>query len=593
VFSTCFNQPRLGVCLKLLSAFVLVALFTGMLGWYAVATIETLNSGQRTTYRDVFGGTHLLATWLDRAWETRRDTLAYALAQGPGERAQLRQRMSAGDLELEQLSLQIDAVDTDREEVDALARVVDSWHTYAQWRDRTLAAADAANDPGLVVVEYQAQGARLDSNIDSAIDAFLGSKRQAGGRLEEAAQITYEHMRELSILLSVGAVAVALGVGLFMSRSIAGVARQIATAAEGLSRGELDQRIEVRSRDELGQMAVSFRSMIVYQQDMARVANAIAQGDLTQDIEPKSEGDLLGNAFRRMSGNLRQLVSDLQCALDRTRTLLVEKEGYAATVRNQVVRLSRLLQENAMLHDRLRRAAVRTATLNEQGLRRIGADLHDGPCQALAFALLRLDALEGGKENCDSVRAAVTDALSELRLIAAGLRLPELADLPLPAVVRRAVRDHERRSGTPVLVELGDLSTDATVSVKVALFRALQEALSNATRHGSGAEVTVRAWLADDWLWLTVADRGPGFSDAARESKGQLGLASMRERAELLGGQFQVSSAPGCGTMVQLCWPLALRSCPQADDGEIDPAICDSCGKCGDTDRVLAAAESH
>ena len=583
---TCFNQWRMGVCLKLLSGFVLVALFTGLLGWYAVATMEKLNGGQRTTYHDVFGGTHLLATWLDRAWDTRRATLAYALAQRPDERLTLRQQMAAADRELEQLAQDIDAADSDRAEVDALARVVDSWQKYAQWRDATLAAADAANDPTLLETEYQAEGARLDSDIDTAVAAFLDSKREAGGRLEQAAQTTYEHMRQLSIALSAGAVAVALVVGLFMSRNIAGVARQVAVAAEGLSRGELDQRIEVRSNDELGRMAVSFRSMIAYQQDMARVANAIAQGDLTQNVEPKSEADLLGNAFRRMSDNLRQLVSELQCALEQTRTLLVEKDGYAATVRNQVLRLSRLLTENATLHDRLRRAAVRTATLNEQGLRRIGADLHDGPCQSLAFALLRLDAAAVGKDTSEAVRTAVTDALSELRSIAAGLRLPELASLPLTAVVERAIRDHERRSQTPVLVQIRDLPIDAAVSIKVALFRALQEALSNATRHGRGEEVTVRAWLAEDWLWLSVADRGPGFVATAGESKGQLGLASMRERAELLGGQFQVSSAPGSGTVVQLCWPLSPASCPQTDEGDVDPEICFNCGKCGDSDRV-------
>jgi signal transduction histidine kinase len=586
-----FNKLRLGVCLKLLSAFVLVALFTGLLGWYAVATMEKLNGGQRTTYHDVFGGTHLLATWLDRAWDTRRATFAYALAQKPEERLTLRQQMVAGDRELEQIAAEIDAVDSDRAEVDALERVVASWHNYAQWRDAALADADAANDPTLVVAEYQTEGARLDSDIDAAIDAFLESKGEAGGRLEQAAQITYENMRQLSIALSAGAVAVALAVGLFISRNIAGVARQVAEAADGLSRGELDQRIEVASNDELGQMALSFRSMIVYQQDMARVANAIAQGDLTQNVEPKSGADLLGNAFRRMSDNLRQLVSELQCALEQSRTLLIEKDGYAATVRHQVLRLSRLLQENATLHDRLRQAAVRTATLNEQGLRRIGADLHDGPCQSLAFALLRLDAAAVGKDSSETIRAAVRDALSEIRSIAAGLRLPELADLSLTAVVQRAIRDHERRSETSVQMEIGDLSTDAAVSVKVALFRALQEALSNATRHGRGEEVTVRAWLDEDWLWLSVADRGPGFVAAAVESKGQLGLASIRERAELLGGQFQVSSAPGCGTVVQLCWPLSPASCPQTDEGEVDPEICFSCGKCGEAHHVRGMDE--
>jgi signal transduction histidine kinase len=145
----------------------------------------------------------------------------------------------------------------------------------------------------------------------------------------------------------------------------------------------------------------------------------------------------------------------------------------------------------------------------------------------------------------------------ELRSIATGLRLPELAELRLPEVVERAVRDHERRSGGAPRLELGDLSTDAAVDVKIALFRALQESLSNATRHANGAEITVRVWAADDWLWLRVADGGPGFATNGARSRGRLGLTSMRERAELLGGRFRLVSDPGHGTMVELCWPIA------------------------------------
>jgi signal transduction histidine kinase len=206
--------------------------------------------------------------------------------------------------------------------------------------------------------------------------------------------------------------------------------------------------------------------------------------------------------------------------------------------------------------------------LNEQALRRIGSDLHDGPGQALALALLRLDSADTFAASGNSIREIVQDALTELRSIAAGLRLPELSALPVSGVVERAVRDHERRSGVPVRLELSELPADAATSVKIALFRALQEALSNATRHGGGADISVRTWAADDWLCLTVADRGPGFEAARAEPKGRLGLASMRERAELLGGRFQVDSMPGRGTAVHLCWPLSLGPLKVVDESE-------------------------
>src|SRR5438105_5246631 len=129
-------------------------------------------------------------------------------------------------------------------------------------------------------------------------------------------------------------------------------------------------------------------------------------------------------------------------------------------LQKRVEELQRLLSQNARLHERVLKAGGRTTALNEQALRRISADLHDGPGQALALALLRLDALQapceemGGcmraKADFSTVHGAVRDALAEVRAISAGLRLPELEPLRLEEVAERAIASHERRSGTPV-----------------------------------------------------------------------------------------------------------------------------------------------
>jgi signal transduction histidine kinase len=285
------------------------------------------------------------------------------------------------------------------------------------------------------------------------------------------------------------------------------------------------------------------------------VANAIARGDLTQTVKPTSDRDVLGLAFQQMSGNLRLLVSQLEKALLRAEELLEAKEQDARTIQDQVQELSRLLEQNELLHERLRRSAARTTSLNEQALRRIGADLHDGPGQALAFAVLRLETLADADTELCAVKGAVQDALAEIRAISTGLRLPELGDLPLEDVIGRAVRDHGRRSGTPVDLLVGELPNQVPLPVKIAAFRALQEALSNATRHGKGAQVTVKACVRREQLCLAVTDRGPGFVASAAADKGGLGLASMRERAELLGGRFRVQSSSR-GTSVHLRWPL-------------------------------------
>jgi signal transduction histidine kinase len=208
--------------------------------------------------------------------------------------------------------------------------------------------------------------------------------------------------------------------------------------------------------------------------------------------------------------------------------------------------------------------------LNEQALRRISADLHDGPGQALALALLRLDGLQapcedGGacvrtRVDFATVHTAVRDALAELRAISAGLRLPELERLCVADVVARAVQDHQRRSGVRVDYRLQSVPEHAPLPIKIALLRTLQEALSNATRHGQGKDVKVEVGCESEMLSLTVADGGPGFDPELVETSGHLGVAGMRERAELLGGSFSIESARGRGTRVTASWPLMARA---------------------------------
>ena len=216
-------------------------------------------------------------------------------------------------------------------------------------------------------------------------------------------------------------------------------------------------------------------------------------------------------------------------------------------LRRRVDDLSSLLDQNARLSDRIRHAAARTTALTELERRRIGSDLHDGPSQSLAFALLRLDAVgsrpdaptQTSDRDLEAVRVAMNEALTDMRSIAAGLRTPELERASPADIVRRAVTEHERRAGHPATVDLAGIPDDGPLATKIALYRILSEALSNATRHGGGAEVSVTATERDGFLELEVHDSGPGFDPGRQPGAGHLGLAGMRERAELLGGTFE------------------------------------------------------
>ncbi|MFQ5803835.1 MAG: sensor histidine kinase [Candidatus Methylomirabilales bacterium] len=232
---------------------------------------------------------------------------------------------------------------------------------------------------------------------------------------------------------------------------------------------------------------------------------------------------------------------------------------------DRVTQLTGLLAQNEELHERVRRAATRTAALNERFLRRVSAELHDGPAQVLGLVLLRLDSVIAHcaawslgrpevpqvNKDLDMIQRSMRHALHEIRVLSTGLVLPELDNLTVPETLARVVRVHERRTETQVMLRLNGLPAQAPLPVKITLYRLIQEALNNAYRHGGGVGQEVRVQYDTGYLRVEVSDHGPGFDwaqGAVRDE--QLGLVGMRERVESLGGIFHVESGSGRGTKV-------------------------------------------
>ncbi|MFN8637855.1 MAG: methyl-accepting chemotaxis protein, partial [Chloroflexota bacterium] len=114
----------------------------------------------------------------------------------------------------------------------------------------------------------------------------------------------------LAALLVVGIAAI-VGAGYLVARSISRNVKQVAVAAAALAEGDVQQEIRVSSRDEVGQMAASFRDTVSYLREMAHAAEAVSQGDLTVTVTPRSAHDVLGTAVATMVGNLRDVVAQV------------------------------------------------------------------------------------------------------------------------------------------------------------------------------------------------------------------------------------------------------------------------------------------
>jgi PAS domain S-box-containing protein len=204
--------------------------------------------------------------------------------------------------------------------------------------------------------------------------------------------------------------------------------------------------------------------------------------------------------------------------------------------------------------------AVRAA---EEERQRIARELHDDTAQRLAGLMLMLKAAgrtEDAKERearIEQVREEIGAAADAVRRIARGLRPPILDEFGLPAALESLVRTLRHAHGLDI-----DLSMERPVGrlhpdSELAMYRIVQEALSNAIRHSGASRVAVSLHQEDHVLGAEVRDDGRGFAtDRPFSDDGQgLGLVGMRERARNAGGTLEIDGAPGAGTRVRVTLP--------------------------------------
>jgi len=233
-----------------------------------------------------------------------------------------------------------------------------------------------------------------------------------------------------------------------------------------------------------------------------------------------------------------------------------------------------IINQQAQLNEKVlqltQRAARRTTALNEQFLHRISSDLHDGPIQDIALALLRIESVSEAyqvsrtpgikdgliSKDLDLIQNALDSSLKEIRSISSGLRLPELEEFSPEEVIRRAVHDYQRKTQSTVILTIKDVPEDAPIPVKITLYRVLQEALYNGFQHADGNGQTVKAWGGVEKLHFEVSDTGAGFDLHKVSDNSNGGLAGMRERVEVLGGAFQINSGNGQGTHIYVTLPI-------------------------------------
>lgn len=263
--------------------------------------------------------------------------------------------------------------------------------------------------------------------------------------------------------------------------------------------------------------------------------------------------------LRRRFAPLERLIEDMEKVdLSRPGSPLpssIDGVGETEEVERLELAFLRMLRR---LEAERRRAGSAALRAQEEERARVARDLHDEVNQSLTGLLLRLEAAREAappelEPELAETKALANQAMTELLSLARQLRPTALDDLGLTAAVAGQVDRLGRGEVEARFDAEGDFS-DLGDDAQLVVYRVAQEALSNAARHGGAEHVRVRLRRGEDGgVDLEVTDDGRGFAFA--ESEHGLGIAGMRERALLVGGELTIESRPGEGTSVRLTVP--------------------------------------
>lgn len=225
--------------------------------------------------------------------------------------------------------------------------------------------------------------------------------------------------------------------------------------------------------------------------------------------------------------------------------------------------------ENTRLVQALREEKERIVALEENVRKRLARDLHDGPTQLLAAVRMGLQFTrkllvhEPAKvdQELSELIPIVDRALKQVRTLLFDLRPAVLETRGLVAALEFYARQIQDTEGFSVILEAGGFDRRLEGRAEKHIFSVVQEAMFNIKKHAKAQHVWINLSVDDEQLVITIRDDGKGFDttkiDPAKGREGSLGMINMRERAQMLDGEFFVTSAPGQGTTITLSVPLA------------------------------------
>ena len=303
-------------------------------------------------------------------------------------------------------------------------------------------------------------------------------------------------------------------------------------------------------------------------------------GYTLEELRGKKAGDIFAEGCVDNIRNIEDPILRGEAMTNLSEVTMVKKDGAEATVQlatNPVFRngeltafqhIARDITEEKRMRDNLSFYLAEVTKAQEEERNRIARELHDETIQALVVLSRQLDDIASGdggfsdsvSVDLENLRQQINNIIQGLRRLSQGLRPPILDRLGLRPALEWLASDVSKYSGIEVKTHLLGTERRLPKESELMLFRIAQEALRNMWRHSEATSSDLVMEFDADAVRMTIKDNGKGFilpssvSDMTRS--GKLGLAGMRERALLLGGDMEIESEPGRGTTISVEVPL-------------------------------------
>lgn len=338
---------------------------------------------------------------------------------------------------------------------------------------------------------------------------------------------------------------------------------------------ELVLRETTDTIEKVDQLEVSYRSSRIRLTEVSRDFVRYNEEDIKQAYERATQLQLDLMIYREKEmylkarrDDLQKRVKNVESSIERAETIGSQMGvvlEYLSGELNQVTRILESAKNRQLI-------GLKIILAQEEERKRISREIHDGPAQLLANLVLRTEIVERmiTKQEYKMVQDEIVDlkgqvrsSLEEMRKVIFNLRPMALDDLGLIPTLRKYVQDFENKTRIRTIFETRGKEYRLTSAMEAAIYRLVQEALTNASKHAYPTYVTVIITFQSQMVKLIVEDNGRGFKLDMIEQKTKdhthFGLIGMRERVELLEGRMEIESAENQGTKIVIHIPTNVE----------------------------------